>query len=474
VTPPRVTLTPAALSLSPGQTGAVAVEVTNLDESIVFFETVLVGLPPGSAVVKPEVLRLEPDRTGTVQVTVTVPAQARLLGGEHVLGVLVRSQHAERIRRCEELRLSLAATPGIRLTPAPQVREAGAGSTTFALRLENDGNTAVSVRLRGEDPKGVVGTVFRPSTVDLPAGSAGTSELVVSAPRAWTGQVRRHVVTVHADAGPGGGAQSTVTFEQKPRVAGGVAKFAGVAIGLLLVLAALPVTAAVAVKTAQRGAQTPTPTAAGAPSSAPPSAAASSAPPSAPASSAAPSSAAASPSAAKSDNAAFPPGKSVAVDFTVQPDGSRIDNRIIAGDAYAKKGVTLSTVVDRAPQACAAASGLALVVVAGRGGFLTSALPGNAGKCNVVPIRLTLAAPAGTVSVTYFGTGKAVRMTVEFEDGTTKLVPGNAAAGVEDVLRFVAPTGQRVAAVVFGTANPDPETTDGETTQIRRLTFIPA
>ena len=466
---PRVTLTPAALSLSPGQTATVAVEVTNLDESIVFFETVLHGLPPGSAVAKPEVLRLGPDQTGTVQLAVTVPAGARLLGGEHVLGVLVRSQHADNLRRCEELRLSLAATPGIRLTPAPQVREAGAASTTFSLRLDNDGNTGVLVRLRGSDPKGVIGTVFRPSTVELPAASSGTAELVVSARRAWSGQVRRHVVTLHADAGAGGQDQSSVTFEQKPRIPGGVAKVAGIAIGLLLVLAALPVTAAVAVKTAQRSAlPTAVPTSAPAvPSSAPPPSSAAPAP-----SSAAPSSAA--PSAAKSQNAAFPPGKSVAVDFTVLPDGNRVDNRIIPGDQYAAKGVTLATLVDRAPESCAKATGLALVAPAGKGAFLTSALPGNAGQCNIVPIRLTLAAPSGTVSVTYLGTGKAVRMTVEFEDGTTKLVPGNAAAGAEDVLRFVAPTGQRVAAVVFGTANPDPEATAGEFTQVRRLTFIPA
>jgi hypothetical protein len=444
----------------------------------VFFETVLHGLPPGSAVAKPDMLRLEPDQTGTVQLTVTVPAAARLLGGEHVLGVLVRSQHADKLRRCEELRLSLAATPGIRLTPAPQVREAGAGSTTFALRLENDGNTAVLVRLRGTDPKGVVGTVFRPSTVDLPAGAAGSAELVVSAPRAWTGQVRRHVVTVHADAGAGGAGQSTVTFEQKPRVAGGVAKFAGVAVGLLLVLAALPITAAVAVKTAQRGAL-PTPTAAPAPALSPtvpavPSAAPSSA--AAAPSSAAPSSAAASsaPPSSPAANAAFPSGKSVAVDFTVLPDGSRIDNRIIPGNQYTAKGVTLSTLVDRAPASCAAATAVALISPVGKKPFLTSALPGTAGMCNMVPIRLTLAAPAGVVSVTYLGIGKPVQMIVEFEDGTTNTIPGNAAADAEDFLRFKATAGQRVVAVVFGTANPDPEAAKTDYTEIRRLTFIPA
>lgn len=468
---PRVTLEPAALALAPGQSGDVDVQVQNRDAAVVFFTPELKGLPEEAVTFEPGLLRLPPDETGTFRLRVTVPERSRLMGGRYVLGVLVRSEHDRTIRRCEELRLDLAASPGLKLTPTPEAREAGAGSTTYDLRIDNEGNTGLKVRLRAADPKGVIGAVFRPSTVDVPAGASARTELTVSAPRPWTGQPRRHSITVQAEAGPDVRDQRLVTFDQKPRIAGGVLRVSAVAVAVLLGVAAVPVSAAIVVRSLQQQAPPVVPsipalTAAAAPSSvaaAPSSAASSPAPPSQ------------SPSVQPSANAAFPPGKPVGVDFAVLPDGTRYTDRIIPPDLYATAyGVVLSTVVDRAPAVCKDATGLALLRATVGGGFLTSSSLDNANLCNFVPVRVKLPVPAATVTVAYLGSGKPVQLVAEFADGTEQTVPGSAAADVADALSVRALAGKQIVAVVFGTATADPEKTGDEKTRIKKLTFVPA
>ncbi|MEU2065100.1 hypothetical protein [Streptomyces sp. NPDC013455] len=153
-------------------------------------------------------------------------------------------------------------------------------------------------------------------------------------------------------------AEQQAAFVQSPRIGNGLLKVAGPATGVLVVAGS--VLGAALLGRGGRPAAQPTRTP--------------------------------SPPASSSWTPWTPPNKATIVDF-----GKEHGDQLVPADRYSKQGITLSTVLERAPEQCAEASASALRTVTGLGAFLTSARPAGVDLCTTVPVRVDLAAPACTV-----------------------------------------------------------------------------
>lgn len=472
--PLKVVLTPAALVLAPGGKATVQVTVQNASTVVQQYATSVVGLPDSAWSCTPAQVNLKPAATGSVVVQLTVPA---LLEGVYTLGVVVRSPVDSSVSRCEELRLEVLGQPALALEADRLVAD-GKAAGGFGLELANHGNTPLVVALAGSDAERALTYEFEPRGVELAPGETAAARLTVRAPRPWSGQVKPKRFTVKAVAGRDVAVEQQLTFNQKPRIAGGVLRVTGMTLGIgVLAAAILGGTIGAAVLTKEQVEQdrpTPAATTAAAPST--PAAAAST-----PAAAASTPAAASVPAPASGAAFAATPGASVVLDFAIRPDGKASTPGVIDGDLYqASTGVTLSTVVAGAPAGCADANALVLLPWSG-GATLSSARPTGTG-CNVLPVRMVLQAPAASVRLVFVAwtvqptpTPAAQKntyvMKVDLADGSTKEVKATVADTTPGTLNFDAAPGAAVVSLVFahpGAGGVVPGTL------IRKVTFVAA
>jgi hypothetical protein len=471
---PKVTVAPDRVTVRPGESVGFDVTIQNTSQAVEHYGATIVGLPRDDLYgCEPSVVKLRPGESGSVQVNITIPERPAPDAGLYTLGVLVRSPYQRQVSRCEELRMDLQPAPALTIEAQPEVI-VGGPDATYTLRIANEGNTIVAVTLTGSDAEKKVNFAFRPRSVQIAPNSSAPATVTARARAPWTGQEVRRMLTVRAAAAPDLAAEKSITFVQRPRVPGGPMKVAGIA-AAVLVLAGATIAGALMNKArdnaskanqgnsaannaAQQG-QLNIPPA--------PSGGASTAPVSPPAQ--------APPGASGKPGASAPAGgpKKVAViDFSTLPNGQPATDQIISGDLYAAQGVKLSSTVDLAPPVCRTATAVALRTVTGVGAFLTSSSPANAGACNTLPVKMTLATPAKSVRLVFVPNGTPYRMRVELADGTLEDVTETAQAGNLATMPYDIRTASPVVSIAFGHASNDPN--DKNPTAIKRVAFTPA
>src|SRR5439155_8618826 len=148
-------------------------------------------------------------------------------------------------------------------------------------------------------------------------------------------------------------------------------------------------------------------------------------------------------------------GKPSTIDFTRLPTGETTDDRIIDGNLYKDRGVTLASVTDRGPLRCQTAGAVALRTrTEFGGGFLTSSALKRADDCNTQPVLLTFGSPMKSVQLTFAGAGPAYQMTPILADGKKGTpIKEPSKPGIASLLTYEGPP---IVAIEFWHANPDP------------------
>jgi hypothetical protein len=463
----KVALAPERVSSRPGETAEVEVTVRNASQTVEHYSASVVGLPRGARYTcEPAVAQLMPDQTAAIRVRISLPERGAE-AGVHTLGMLVRSPYRGDVSRCEEFALDVVAVPALTMTAHPQV-VVGGWAGKYALSINNNGNVPLCVGLTCSDPEDAVLFAFRPRDPTVAPGASTRVRLSVRATRPWTGAPVTRSLKLAAAADPDLTVDQAVTFVQRPQLPSGLLRLAAMALGIL-VLAAAVIGGALLVRDGRQK----TPADRGSDVAAPAAPA-----PTGQARATGPSPAARSTSGPSGTGPGGSPGtgqaaggKATVVDFTSLPGGEPAGDRIIPANLYAEAGVTLSTVTELAPPGCQDATALALRTHQSLGSFLTSSRPASVDLCNTQPVRMKLATPARQVRLTFGGLGAQYRATLELSDGTTQSVAAASQQGAVSTLSYDAPARLSVVSVVFGHANPDPTAKDP--TIIKRLTFTP-
>jgi hypothetical protein len=458
-----VALSAERLELRPGDSTEVEVTVRNSGQTVEHYSTSVVGLPRGARyTAEPAISHLMPGDAGTVKVRISLPDGSDAAAGRHILGMLVRSPYHGDISRCEEFDLHVAPVAALAMTAHPQV-VVGGWSGRYALNLTNSGNTPLSVALTCTDPEDAVLFSFRPKHPTVQPGGSARVRMNVRATRPWTGTQVRRALTVRAKADPDLSAEQALTFVQRPQLAAGLLRLLAMALGVV-VMAAAVIIGALLVRHNNKS-QVPGPGDA----QKQPGVAVPSVPPGE------------KPPAVKP-----PPGgqpvpqatnlppdpNATVVDFSRQANGEPAGDRIIQGDEYAKSGVALTTDTQVAPAGCKDATALALRTNQTLGSFLTSARPAGVDLCNTQPIRMTFTKPAKEVRLTYGGLGAQYRVTLQLSDGSIQQVAGASKLDTPQTLSYAAKGDLTISWLVFGHASPDPQAKDP--TIVKRLAFTPA
>lgn len=465
----KVTVAPERIALSPGESADIEVTIQNASRVVEHFATSVLGLPGADCfTVDQAVVKLLPKETGTVRLQVRVPERGGMVSGLYTLGVLVRSPYQQDVSRCEELPLDVRPTPRLAMTVQPEL-VTGGGSGSYVISVANEGNTPLAVTLAGTDQENRVGFDFEPRALQLPPGAYTSAQLAVRADPPLTGQEVRRNLTLNANAGELS-VTRPVVFAQRPRIAGGLMRVAGLAAGIA-VLAGATVGGAVLIRGAKQAnvaqAAAVATSAAARPATAgntttqqPTTTAAPAQPP--PASSSTP--------ASQPSTSAVPPNSTI-VDFTRLPSGQPDGDQIIPGTLYSASGITLSTVTQTAPPDCQDATALALRTAGQFGSFLTSARPAGVDLCNTMPVRVDFAKPVKSVRVNFLGLGANYVINVQLSDGSTDSRTAASVQGTITNVEYDAPATASITSISFGHASTDP--TDKDPTIVKSLTYVP-
>lgn len=231
-----VALSQDRLTLRPGESADLTVTVVNTGTLVSHYETVVRGLEPALFEARPARTELNPGEHATIALRITVPPSGEPHAGRHVLGVAVRDIDNNQHSRCEELALTVPATPGMTVTVSPETTEARSHAD-YTITLTNNGNIALTAVLSGRAPERGTALTFKPRTLTVAADYTQTAVLEVTALRPWiTGSAQ--TLKIATAAGPLR-LQNQAALRQQARI-----PFAALsALGLFLVSAAITASA---------------------------------------------------------------------------------------------------------------------------------------------------------------------------------------------------------------------------------------
>jgi hypothetical protein len=429
----KVTVSPERISLRPGESADVELTIQNASQVVEHFSASVVGLPSNELFsCEPDVVKLRPKEVGTLRLRVDVPERGGMVAGPYTLGVVVKSPYSQEVSRCEELPLDVQPAPSLTMGVQPEIVNGGK-TGTYVVNLANEGNMPMAVTLSGSDPENRVGFKFEPREIRLEPGMVAGAQVTVNSDTPLTGQEIRRAMTLRANAGETT-VERPVTFVQGPRIRGGWMKFGALAAGLAvlggmtyggakLLRDLKPENAANSQPQTQNQANQNN-----LPQQVPPVQPSQAASPPAPPSQPAP--LPTQPVGPQPANTTPVPAN-VVVDFTVDKTGQPfVADKYISEEQWADKGITMSNVIERAPQPCRDATQQAIrillpgdprIKVSGAGTIVTTVRPTDIRACSMVPIKMSFFKPLTTLNV-FFTALPGIKYTAkfEFEDGTTK------------------------------------------------------
>jgi len=258
--PLTVDLGTTSVRLKPGGSADVSVTIRNISQVVQHYEVIVVGLPADQLWhTDVPVTKLRPGETGIVTLTLALPDGFPILGGDYLLGVLVRSPYdPASVCRSEELTLSVEAVTDLTLAVYPEVIQGSAGGP-FTITLGNQGNTPLPVTLSGADDAGKASFRFVPPEVWLRPGTTAQLQGAVDAPARLTGSERRSQITLTAHVGQQPGGTAKLTLLQPPRIPPAVFKVLGVVLAVAVVAASILVGAVLARQPNQQASAPPSP-----------------------------------------------------------------------------------------------------------------------------------------------------------------------------------------------------------------------
>lgn len=235
----RVRVFPDALPLNPGEPASLQVDVFNDGDVIDAYRIGLAGVNAEVILDPSGELSLFPDTEGTVTVTFVAPPD--LAAGRRLAGVRVTSASDPTISHVEEIEIDVTAKSAATLTvDRPTVT--GGSVAEYVLRVDNRGNTPLSLVMSGRDPERALAIGCSPSRVELPAGAQALVRARARGKRPLLGAPVARVLTFRAE-GNTEPQETMATFVQQPAFSRGVLTFAAllcaVAVWALVLFAGL-------------------------------------------------------------------------------------------------------------------------------------------------------------------------------------------------------------------------------------------
>lgn len=476
----KVTVSPERISLRPGESADVELTIQNASQVVEHFAASVVGLPSNELFsCEPDVVKLRPKEVGTLRLRVDVPERGGMVAGPYTLGVVVKSPYSQEVSRCEELPLDVQPAPSLTMGVQPEIVNGGK-TGTYVVNLANEGNMPMAVTLSGSDPENRVGFKFEPREIRLEPGMVAGAQVTVNSDAPLTGQEVRRSMTLRANAGETT-VERPVTFVQGPRIRSGWMKFGALAASLA-VLGGMTYGGAMLLRDLKAdnaaNAQPQTQNQANQNNLPQPQV-----PPVQPSQPAPQPSAVSQPAPPPTQPTGPQPvantqqvPANVVVDFTIDKTGQPFDHdQQIANDHWADKGITMSNVIEKAPQPCRDAKAQAVrllfpgdprIKVSGAGTVVTTVRPTDIRACSMIPIKMTFFKPLTALNVFYTALPN-IKYTAkfEFEDGTSKEfeAPGTK-IGEKVVIGHQVAQGQKpIISVTFGHSASVPDSQESVT-----------
>src|SRR5690606_27568833 len=213
----RTAAFPDTVEVTPGDAGMISVSITNTSSVIDAYRVQVFGLDPEWVTVSPPRVSLFPGQTEQVEIQVRLPDDYP--ASERTLAVNVSSDDDPGAFSLNQVALAVQprTRTAIRLDPALIT---GGRSARFGMIVSNDGNAAVTATGYAVDPEAPATFPFSPPAVLVPPGRDQVIEVGVSGGRHWFGQHRARTMTfgVTTDIPAGGRVETIGTFVQRPRI----------------------------------------------------------------------------------------------------------------------------------------------------------------------------------------------------------------------------------------------------------------
>jgi len=206
------------LTVAPGLTGRVTIDVTNNADVIDGITAIIDGINPDWIRLEQPLISLFPESSGQLELAFDIPTSCP--AGDYLVIVRIVSTIEIERQTVHDFWLTVSPAPALGVTLNPRI-VTGGKSVTFTAVVANLGNTTSDVMVEALEPTREVDCTVEPSNLVLPQGQEAPVEIVLRGKRAWFGDPVSRTVVVTARVGDVE-VEQRATFRQRPRIPRGL------------------------------------------------------------------------------------------------------------------------------------------------------------------------------------------------------------------------------------------------------------
>jgi len=206
------------LTVAPGLTGRVTIDVTNNADVIDGITAIIDGINPDWIRLEQPLISLFPESSGQLELAFDIPTSCP--AGDYLVIVRIVSTIEIERQTVHDFWLTVSPTPALGITLNPRI-VTGGKSVTFTAVVANLGNTTSDVMVEALEPTREVDCIVEPNNLVLPQGQEAPVEIVLRGKRAWFGDPVSRTVVVTARVGDVE-VEQRATFRQRPRIPRGL------------------------------------------------------------------------------------------------------------------------------------------------------------------------------------------------------------------------------------------------------------
>jgi hypothetical protein len=204
---------PDMVAVAPGESGLISVAVTNSSSVIDAYRVQVFGLDPSWVEIEPARLSLFPGETANVAVNLRLPADYP--ASQRTLTVNVASDDDPGSFALSQIELAVQPRTKTSLQMDPMMITAGRRAT-FGMVVGNEGNAPVTATAYAVDPEDLAEFTFDPPEVVVAPGREQVIQVTAEGGRSWFGPPRPRTFTFGVDAETH--VEALATFIQRPRI----------------------------------------------------------------------------------------------------------------------------------------------------------------------------------------------------------------------------------------------------------------
>jgi Carboxypeptidase regulatory-like domain len=206
------------LSVTPGRSARVDIQVTNTADVIDGITALVDGINPDWVRLERPLLSVFPDASDSVGVVFDIPRTCP--AGDYLVVVRVVSTLDATRESVQDFWLTVEEIVDLQLALTPSIVSGGA-KARFAATVANTSNTEVEVTVNAWEPTRAIDCRVEPQSIVLPYGESARVDIDLRGPRPWFGQPLPHAIVVTAQIDDTVVEQSA-SFNQKPRIPRGL------------------------------------------------------------------------------------------------------------------------------------------------------------------------------------------------------------------------------------------------------------